>query len=466
MMVKIHMLNKGYAQKPNKKEIAWISQNITKDELEISIDHFASEAGKNGKPFTPAVFRGSRQECNFSHQQVYGLDIDGDLKFEDFLDRAKEYQILPAFVYATYSYTEQEQRYRAIFINDCEIDNPQAARILLGMLLLIFPEADQNCKDLARLFFGGKGLLYLDSNAVINIKSVAIGLQAFVKNRDSKNYGRKIKAIGNKLGIAVEDNLLCVYDEYDIGENEEKWISSNNNLYVLNRNSSKYGIIYTTPDRQEGIRHKKSISCIQRGSQEDLQKVLQKLCPLMKDFLQRDIPHEHKFLLATNLLYIKGGKSLFFQGLKENIELWEIRWDYFIKREYAPESCKNGNCPYWNQCKCKNILEKLKSKIQRIQEEEKFVSLEEATEILNQNLTEALFQTEKKIYLIQAQTALGKTTAYCRIAREIRMNKPLMFVVPTNKLQREVWNSLVQQGIDAYATPDVRALFQNIGLKH
>lgn len=60
--VKIHLLDIGYAKKPEGREYARINNNITKKVSEIDIGTFAEEVGTNGRPFTPAIFNGQRKK--------------------------------------------------------------------------------------------------------------------------------------------------------------------------------------------------------------------------------------------------------------------------------------------------------------------------------------------------------------------------------------------------------------------
>lgn len=46
-----------------------------------------------------------------------------------------------------------------------------------------------------------------------------------------------------------------------------------------------------------------------------------------------------------------------------HVEKWEADWKTILINNYHPQSCKNGNCPYVDQCRCKNMCEKLERKI-------------------------------------------------------------------------------------------------------
>ena len=458
MKVKVHIFEKEYNQKPNKSVIGYISEHISEKLHENEIEEIAHYVGERRMPFTPVIFKGARCNENFASQQVYALDFDEGCTVEEFLHQAEEYNLRPSFVYKTYSYTEEKQRFRAVFVNDCDIVNYKAAAIMRQMLIKIFPKADNCCKDAARLFLGGKGLLYVNKHAVINIEDTAIVLQSIMKERDAQNYSRNIQKIGDSLGVRVQDNLLCIHRRDKVEENE---ISTHNIIIGDTQKSSESYIIYVgsaaTHTRHQASNRKKgnTFKLIQKKSSEDIKNI----CPLYIDFCENDIHHNFKFLLATNLSYIKGGKQIFFSALKDNYSKWEITWKYIKKFDYKPQRCQDANCPYVDTCKCHSLYEKTKRKIQYMGKEE-YVSLKEAEELLRGNLVEILNNPQKAIYLLKAQTAIGKTTAYCEIAEKSQTQKKLMIVVPTNKLQMEVANELFIRNVEALVTPNVKHLLK------
>lgn len=155
--VKVHLMDRKYAVKPEGK-YGFISKRITKRITEIDIDTLA-EKTSSGRAFTPAIFYGDRIIENFAQEQVFALDFDSGITVEEFLCRADQCQVIPAFVYATYSHSEKKPRFRAVFVHNCLIKDRRDASIIIGMLHQIFPEADKNCTDVSRIYLGGKGLL-------------------------------------------------------------------------------------------------------------------------------------------------------------------------------------------------------------------------------------------------------------------------------------------------------------------
>ena len=461
--VKIHLLDIGYAKKPEGREYARINNSITKKVSEIDIGTFAEEVGINGRPFTPAIFNGQRKKDDFAQEQVYALDFDDGTTVDEFLARAERYQIMPAFIYATYNHSEDTPRFRAVFINDLPVRDGHTASIIISLLHQIFPEADKNCRDVSRLYLGGKGLLYEDLDAEINIKDLSISMQERSSVENHKNHARDIKSFGKKHGIKVRDSVLMIHRAMDDGQTE---IPSDSGYILLKDGDapSPYYVIETeTPaaTQQGHTRDKKDIRLIQNKSYQDIAD----LCPLFRDFYEKDLSHQQKFFLATNLIHVKGGQKLFFDGLADHQERWKAQWRYIRAAGYAPERCCNADCPYEDTCRCRSLYHKLASRIKRVGDDGYYVMLDDATCMLDMTLKSALLQKSNGIHLIKAQTSIGKTTAYCKIARCWSGKKPLMIAVPTMDLQRQVEKDMREYGVDTYTTPNVLETLRALGLE-
>lgn len=411
--VKVHLMDRKYTVKPE-GEYGFISNRITKRVSEIDVDTLAEEVS-SGRAFTPAIFCGGRNLKNFVQEQVFGLDFDTGITVKEFLDRAKQYQIPPAFVYATYSHSEEKPRFRAVFVHDCVIEDRQAASIILGMLHRIFPEADKNCAETSRIYLGGKELLHKNVEAEINLKDLSIHMQGWMMKEDPKNYAINVKSFGKKHGIRVKDGILMIRKA--LKEEQTKEIQTDQQIFIGNRQDGSPSYIIELEDKtniqQEQAENKKDIRVLQNKSYQEIANI----CPLFRDFYERDLSHQQKIFLATNLFHIKGGQKLFFDGLVDHQEQWKVYWKYIKANAYAPEYCSKADCPYEAECRSKSLYDKLANRIKRIKKAEPYMDMDEAVGMLNTMLKDALAQNANGIYLIQAQTVIGKTTAYCNIAR-------------------------------------------------
>ena len=158
--MKILLSTTKHKNKPTGKEIGRIKKEALNNMIDMSVVDIANEIGNNGRAFYPAILQGGMKRDNFVEMQWFALDFDnGEVTFENILQIANDYGISISFAYETFSSTQENQRFRVVFQHEFPIDNVQIAEILIGMLLKIFPNSDKACKDVSRLFFGGKRLL-------------------------------------------------------------------------------------------------------------------------------------------------------------------------------------------------------------------------------------------------------------------------------------------------------------------
>ena len=196
-----------------------------------------------------------------------------------------------------------------------------------------------------------------------------------------------------------------------------------------------------------------------RGIEEN---ILMERCRLCKDFFEVDLPHNQKFFIATNFLQFKNGRNIFFKAPIESVEKWEMAWDYIKKNEYKAGQCNSDVCPYYEECQAKSIVEKVTSKMQQVKQL-KYGTVEKSEKLLSEFLYRAITSNDQNIHLIKAQTAIGKTTAYCNLVREIPY-KTFMIVLPTNILQEQVAKDLERIGVETFVTPNIKTLTKKIGL--
>ena len=346
--VKVHLMDRKYTVKPEGK-YGFISKIITKRITEIDIDALAKETS-SGRAFTPAIFYGGRSIENFAQEQVFALDFDSGITVEEFLSRAKQCQTLPVFVYATYSHSEENSRFRAVFVHDCVIEDKKAASVILRMLHQIFPEADKNCAEVSRIYLGGKGLFYKNADAEINLVDLAIHMQEWTLEKDPRNYARNIKRFGKAKGVKVRDGVLMIRKAGE-GEWMEK-ARTDQRIFIDGGQDSPCYVIETEDKanvQRERAQSERNIRVIWDKTYQDIADA----CLLFRDFYEMDLSHQQKFFLATNLFYIKGGQKLFFDGLVDHQARWKIQWKYIKSNGYAPEGCSNAECPYEAECGAK-----------------------------------------------------------------------------------------------------------------
>jgi hypothetical protein len=154
---------------------------------------------------------GLRRENNFEQMQMFALDFDKGITYDEVKERTEKYDLPMLFAYETFS-SKNRDRFRTVFLNDASIDDVKVAKVTLQALLTIFPEADPQCKDVTRIFLGGnkKQLLHYDeSNPQVTIESIFRNMTLYLKDKHgSTHYKRKIAEISDKTGIALNRNKL------------------------------------------------------------------------------------------------------------------------------------------------------------------------------------------------------------------------------------------------------------------
>ncbi len=146
---------RGYREKPQgRREVGRLRNSFVPYRGTIST---LARRISQGKPFMCAVTEGGfRADC-WRSQELLALDFDNKERFigsGDAIERLKEHGIPTAICYRSYSSTPEHERYRLVIALDERIDDAKLALSLQRRLLALFPEADQSCKDLSRMFYG------------------------------------------------------------------------------------------------------------------------------------------------------------------------------------------------------------------------------------------------------------------------------------------------------------------------
>lgn len=156
---------------------------------------------------------------------------------------------MPIFGYTTFSHTPESNRFRLVFLNNEVIYDIKKRRKLQYSLMKAFGFCDPACKDETRMFFGGKSLILLEEDNVIDgnriiekyyidesppvsakknnqQKSIKVKSTKTIKNTDMTEIEQKVKAI-SELNVEEMKRLLNPVEEHYKIDTEEKSISHN-----------------------------------------------------------------------------------------------------------------------------------------------------------------------------------------------------------------------------------------------
>lgn len=166
--------NMCYKSKP-KNEVALIKNRIIDNNFTTyqNVKEIAIEILK-GKTCIPSAIKGKADQ-NWKRQQVFLLDFDNKIEGIDLnassekyvtekqvLDYCKSIKLLPSIIYNTFSNTEEQHKFRLVFIFEEEITDIEIAKKIQMLLLDKFKSfnPDMSKKNLSDMYFRWvKGLL-------------------------------------------------------------------------------------------------------------------------------------------------------------------------------------------------------------------------------------------------------------------------------------------------------------------
>ncbi|WP_313256633.1 hypothetical protein [Lacrimispora sp.] len=454
MKVTVSLDDKEYKKKPDGKEYALITKRIARNPISIDVEELADVVGNKGQTFCLAVFKcGERSSENFEQMQLFALDFDTGIPFEEIKKKADQYELPILFAYYTLSSTNALPRFRVVFANDVPIANKAAADCMMEMLHQIFVGADKFCKDVARLFLGGKKLFFKGDGKCIDIISLMDNYHRYIFETKPKKYVETIDKFAKMNNISVIESCLQIFRLDMVNEMGE---FSDNDIYIYGSVTEK------SPKEVKYIIHTPYQSNVRRlGQKQEPVRIeagtLEERCRLYRDFkIEPHISHQERFLLMLNLIHISGGRKQFLDITKKK-DYSRKKWEFYIKyakdRGYKPQSC-DGNCPYADECQHKeNIVStvRVRDRIKKMKGLDNYNTIEEVYNYVNRCLYAAINSKEKGMYLIPAQTAIGKTRAYCDIVCNESENR-FLIAVPTNRLKKEIEKRLYDAGADFMVT--------------
>ncbi len=353
----------------------------------------------NSFTIAPAVFKDNyRDSENWLMQHVYFLDFDGTISIQDVLDRFKDYGITPNFYYTTFRHTDAIPRFRVVLLTDEEITCRKDGNLIRNGLKAVFPEADSNCFDAGRMFYGGIECFPLTDEPIRYYQLDEMISEYTMENDFGKS--RYLVPDGVSLYNYKRDTQLQTVD------------SEEYKTYLSNLNNNKF----------------------------DFEKLYQEV-RIFKDFIDgKWLHHNLLFGLVTSLHWLKGGKKLFNDTMEKhnksgNTHYSKVKFrmtSYMSKRGYFPMRLKNYS-PYPEDWEYLNLITAVRlpiGKIERIKEQE-WIKLDEAKLQFEQEFQRVLASEEKKIFIFKLQTGFGKTT-------ELTNLKGHVIAFPTHDLKEEV----------------------------
>lgn len=437
---------KAYSQKPkNNYEFNEIKTRTRDRWGSVDLAEAARLIGDNGHAFLPGHLVGGNSASNCVGMQVFGLDFDDGITFAEIQKRCERYHLPIAFAYHTFRSSEEQERFRVVFVHETLIEDMFIVKIVMQIFHKLFPESDKNCTNPDRLYLGGKRIIYCDETAAFALVQLLPFFhkaldenQHYKRNLENFCSKQKILMINNKAAMGDGNVLATLVENGDFTDSAIIHIigeTTKSPFFVIERGKHQSNI------RQAKIKQKRiDISSGNSG------------CHLLDDFLSGiEVNHQEKYIIITNLRHINGGEKMFLGTLEkyydeETLEKWKTALKYMCG--YKPMRCSADVCPYFASCyQSGTILDTLSTnrKVYKTREEV-YYPLEEAVTCLKENLEAAYRHHGIGIHLIKAQTSIGKTTQYIDLIRRYSKDR-FLIALPTNILKKQVTEDLERSGI-------------------
>lgn len=427
-MLKINLIENTKKEKPNKKEYGIIQKTICSEEnvKEIDFDTFVDLVGNNGAIWKSSFMEGGAKNINFKCAYMLSLDFDNGISIKDFLENAKDFGLEPTFIYETFSSTNDFNRFRAIWKLNEPIEIAQLKTALQLMLMEVFSDCDGACKDLSRLWIGGKNAAFYNPMNTLNIENLLNATVSAIYVRYDENGAKELKKFCKKIG-------LNVYNKFPFIIKTSKMEGNRENLYIKfykevpenlpKMNFFKYDNFEFSFIDNFDINKNKNVSAKIQSIKGEKAKILkidfEKLstkCELLGDFLNgKKLTHKEIQHLSFNLYDCKGYPTLLKDTLMNNkYNNWQNKYNTYVSAvnyNYAPTNCSNY-CEHYFECQNPiNIKSKYYQKENKAKKIEDIptISLREAEKQLNEVPSIIKNLTKNDFMLLEAPVGIGKT---------------------------------------------------------
>lgn len=262
--IQLHIDSQPFTAKPQKEQAGKLTNRITNAITAVTPEELAQLVGTEGRTMVLATMNGKRTKLNMMQQQALALDFDNKdddtgLKTEGFfyqtIQETLEDEFIKqhaAFIYKTFSYTPEWEKFRVVFILDKPLTTNEQVEGAYRYLMERYPNADRATKDSSRLFYGGREAIAIQYSNTLAADSLPVAEAAQKAPAARKPVqARAVKPIQTAAQVMQEepeDAEIPTYKLIRMGEREQ----------VKARLSAMYGDI-TVPDDMAAITYIKSL---------------------------------------------------------------------------------------------------------------------------------------------------------------------------------------------------------------
>lgn len=411
--------------KPTVEQAKYVSRQLT-SVTGLTINDFSKYiAPPYSYTWTGGIFDGTRANSTWREQSIFALDFDNTISIDDVLTRCESCNLNPQLWYKTFSAREVPRNFRIVFFISEPISEKKMHQFIMDTLLKIFPEADRQCKDASRYFFGG--------------------IESFTLSMEPISTSQFIDSLSINI-MSIDSNSL-------------RKIPLGLDYYSSLKSAGKGEVLYNTYRSShisaESEQEQKKILRFQGGHAHKIDfDIARQKIRILDEFLSgKWLTHLELFGLATNLIHIKGGMKLMKGTMVRYNELGLTHYTqnnfnilpYVNNLDYFPQPIYKFS-PYPEDSELLDIVSAIKDIrgfIRVLQPIDK-IKIDQAEETLKTKFNEAVASDQMdKIYLFKLPTAIGKT--------EMLVNSKATIALPTNAFKKEIGNRM---RVEYRSTPD------------
>lgn len=309
MKVKVGLDVEPFEKKPTAGEIGRLKKRSGDNWMEIGLKELANLNGNKGHTITPACLEGGVSEKNCTAMQLFALDFDHGCTFTEIKRKCDSIGLKIAYAYHTFSSDETEEKFRVVFAYEELVKDIFIVNVIIRMLYCIFPECDKSCKNLDRMFFGGKERIYLDAEARLTLMQLYTPLLKSFGNNN--HYAEKMRSFSENAGVLMENGHLAMGYLKDMDAVLGGNVDSADIHIISESTKTPFFIV----KRSAGVSLHQGKTCKKKKMQKINIKEGDTPCQLYNDFREGlHIDHDSRFAIFTNLSYINGGIKLFLKS--------------------------------------------------------------------------------------------------------------------------------------------------------
>ncbi|REG92143.1 hypothetical protein [Algoriphagus antarcticus] len=413
--------------KPSSKQIPKIQYRLCKVIVSCLQEFGEMMTPPHSFTWSGALMPNGRKAANWISQQVFALDFDSGITPEEAIKIGIEKDLVPNLIYTSFSDSPELRKFRFVYVLDHSMEEPEGAKKLILYLMAMFPMADKMCKDISRMFYGGKSFT-IHSEVYHSLQEIYIKTDTYFMEIDT-NKSRKItKSVKSRQALGKDRGFREIPSEESIA------------LFKKNKK-------FDHPDWSEFA--------------EDV--------IIFKDFLEgKWLYHKEIFGLATSLHWFNGGQKLMKNTMEKHNRSGKTKYTennfstviYAARVKYFPMKLSDFS-PYVEDHNLDSFAQLARIRrgtIEKIWDREPTPI--ETVETAMDNFIDQFMDPASLsgLYILNVPTGIGKT-------RKLSQLEDVIIAVPTHKLKDELLERMNKPTVGTIGLPCFSSNFINKKLK-